>query len=166
MRHDMKKKKILFITRAAVTAAVYIVLTLLSGAFGLSGGIVQVRLSEALTVLPYFTASAIPGLFVGCLVGNMLTGCLPWDIVFGSAATLIGAVGTYLLRRFKWAAPLPPIIANTLIIPFVLRLVYNVEGSVPFFMVTVGAGEIISCGICGMLLLMALGRYRNVMFKD
>lgn len=162
----MKKKKILFITRAAVTAAVYIVLTLLSGAFGLSGGIVQVRLSEALTVLPYFTASAIPGLFVGCLVGNMLTGCLPWDIVFGSAATLIGAVGTYLLRRFKWAAPLPPIIANTLIIPFVLRLVYNVEGSVPFFMVTVGAGEIISCGICGMLLLMALGRYRNVMFKD
>lgn len=162
----MKKKKILFITRAAVTAAVYIVLTLLSGAFGLSGGIVQVRLSEALTVLPYFTASAIPGLFVGCLVGNMLTGCLPWDIVFGSAATLIGAVGTYLLRRFKWAAPLPPIIANTLIIPFVLRLVYNVEGSVPFFMVTVGAGEIISCGICGMLLLMALGRYRNVMFMD
>lgn len=162
----MKKKKILFITRAAVTAAVYIVLTLLSGAFGLSGGIVQVRLSEALTVLPYFTASAIPGLFVGCMVGNMLTGCLPWDIVFGSAATLIGAVGTYLLRRFKWAAPLPPIIANTLIIPFVLRLVYNVEGSVPFFMVTVGAGEIISCGICGMLLLMALGRYRNVMFKD
>lgn len=162
----MKKKKILFITRAAVTAAVYIVLTLLSGAFGLSGGIVQVRLSEALTVLPYFTASAIPGLFVGCLVGNMLTGCLPWDIVFGSAATLIGALGTYLLRRFKWAAPLPPIIANTLIIPFVLRLVYGVDGSVPFFMVTVGAGEIISCGICGMLLLMALGRYRNVIFKD
>lgn len=160
----MKKKKSLFITQAAIIAAVYVVLTVTVSAFNLANGVIQIRVSEALTVLPFFTPAAIPGLFIGCLLSNIITGCLPWDIVFGSLATLLGAVGTYLLRRVKWLAPVPPIIANTLIIPFVLQYVYGMEGSVWFFMVTVGAGEIISCGILGMILLQLLKKYKTVLF--
>ena len=79
-----------------------------------------------------------------------MTGCMLLDIIFGSLATLIGAFGTYLLRdKNKWLAPLPPIIANTIIVPFVLAYVYHLEGGIPYFMLTVGIGEIISCGVLG-----------------
>ncbi len=148
-----------FVAKSAIIAAVYVVLTYIAMLCGLSSGVIQVRFSEALTVLPYFTSAAIPGLFVGCLLANLLTGCALWDVVLGSVATLLGAVGTYALRRFRWAAPIPPIIANTLIIPFVLAYVYHMEGTVPFFMLTVGIGEIISCGILGTLFQSAIIRY-------
>ncbi|MCQ2495535.1 MAG: QueT transporter family protein [Lachnospiraceae bacterium] len=162
----MKNKKSLFITQAAVIAAIYVVLTVAISAFDLASGAIQVRISEALTVLPYFTPAAIPGLFAGCLISNTVTGCLPWDIVFGSIATLIGAIGTYSLRKVKWLAPVPPILANSIIVPFVLQYVYEFEGSYWYFMATVGAGEIISCGILGMLLLFALNKYKNVIFRQ
>jgi len=162
----MKNKKSLFITQAAVIAAIYVVLTVAISAFDLASGAIQVRISEALTVLPYFTPAAIPGLFAGCLISNTVTGCLPWDIVFGSIATLIGAIGTYSLRKVKWLAPVPPILANSIIVPFVLQYVYEFEGSYWYFMTTVGAGEIISCGILGMLLLFALNKYKNVIFRQ
>ena len=149
-------KKTRQLTLGAMIAAAYVVLTLLINSFGLANGVIQVRVSEALTILPYFTPAAIPGLFVGCIVANTLTGCALWDIVLGSLATLLGAVGTYLLRKYKWLAPLPPILANTIIVPFVLSYVYNFEGSIWYFMVTVGIGEVISCGIFGMILLLAL----------
>ena len=129
----MRDKKVLLITQAAMIAALYVVLTLLANALGLANYAIQVRFSEALTVLPFFTPAAIPGLTVGCILSNLLTGCLPLDVVFGSLATLLGAVGTYLLRKYMWAAPLPPIIANTLIVPFVLAYVYQFEGSIPYF---------------------------------
>ena len=119
----MKNRKAYFITQAAVIAAVYVVLTLAINAFDLASGAIQVRISEALTILPYFTPAAIPGLFVGCLLSNFLTGAPIWDVVFGSLATLLGAAGTYMLRRQKWLAPLPPVIANILIIPPVLHFV-------------------------------------------
>ena len=87
------------------------------------------------------------------------------DIIFGSLATLIGAFGTYLLRnQNKWLAPLPPIIANIIIVPFVLAYVYHLEGSIPYFMLTVGIGEIISCGVLGMLLRTVLQKYRKYIF--
>ena len=114
---------------------------------------------------PYFTPAAIPGLFVGCLLSNILGGAAIWDIIFGSIATLIGAIGTYALRKNKWLAPLPPIIANTLIVPFVLRYAYGSEGVFAMFFVTIGASEFIVCGIIGMLLLFALNPVRNVIFK-
>ena len=152
----MKQKKAYFITQAAVIAALYVVLTLFINAFNLANGAIQVRISEALTILPYFTPAAIPGLFVGCLLSNFLTGAAIWDIVFGSLATLLGAIGTYLLRKQKWCAPIPPILANTIIIPFVLTYAYGLPGGIPFFMLTIGAGEILSCGILGMILLFAL----------
>lgn len=154
-----RTNKIRFLANAAIIAALYVVLTLLSAVFGLSGGVIQVRLSEALTVLPAFTPAAIPGVFVGCLLSNLVTGCLPWDVVFGSLATLIGAVGTYLLRhRSRWLAPLPPILANVLIIPAVLQQVYGVPDSYPFLMLTVGIGEIVAAGVLGMLVYRTVAR--------
>ncbi len=160
----MRDKKTLFITQAAMIAALYVVLTLVANLFGLANYAIQVRLSEALTVLPYFTPAAIPGLTVGCVLSNILTGCMPLDIVFGSLATLLGAVGTYLLRKYKFAAPLPPVLANTLIVPFILAYVYQFEGSIPYFMLTVGIGEVISCGVLGMLLIQMLRPYKDVIF--
>lgn len=168
------------ITKAAVIAALYVIFTFISSLFGLSGGVIQLRLSEMLTILPAFTPCAIPGLFIGCVLSNLLTGCAPWDVVFGSLATLLGAVGTYYLKKklfpvkaafcgesatdhhpaesagcsfasHKWLLTLPPILANTIVVPFVLAYVYGAEGTIPFFMLTVGIGELLSCGVLGML---------------
>ena len=161
----MRNKKVLFVAQAALIAAIYVVLTYFVSAFHLASGAIQVRISEALTILPYFTPAAIPGLTIGCLLSNLLTGCLPMDILFGSLATLLGAVGSYLLRKHKWLVPLPPVIANTVIVPFVLAYVYGAEGSIPFFMVTVGIGEVISCYILGSILQKALLPYRSIIFK-
>ena len=146
-------KRVRFLSHAAMIAALYVALTLVSAAVGLASGVIQVRLSEALTVLAAFTPAAIPGLAVGCLLSNILTGCLPWDVVFGTLATLIGAFGTYALRRVsRWFAPIPPILANALIVPAVLQRVYGAEEAYPFLMLTVGLGEIISAGVFGMIL--------------
>lgn len=161
-----RNKKVLFIVQAAMIAAIYVVLTYFVSAFNLASGVIQVRVSEALTILPVFTPAAIPGLFVGCLLSNLLTGCMPLDVIFGSLATLIGACGTYALRKRKWLAPLSPVLANTIIVPFILSYVYMFEGSIPFFMLTVGIGEILSCYVLGMILMTILGRYRNVIFKN
>ena len=162
----MRNKKVLFTTQAAMIAALYVVLTMLANALGLANHAIQVRFSEALTILPYFTPAAIPGLTIGCVISNLLTGCMPLDVVFGSLATLIGACGTYTLRKHKWLAPLPPIVANTVIVPFVLAYVYMAEGTIPFFMLTVGIGEVISCYVLGMILYKVLNNYRSVIFKN
>ena len=155
----MKHKGILFVSQGAIIAALYVVLTMLANALGLANYPVQLRFSEALTVLPLFTGAAIPGLFVGCLISNILSGAVIWDVIFGSLATLIGAIGTYLLRRYKLLPLLPPIISNTLIVPFVLAYGYGIEGTMPFFMLTVGLGEAISCGVLGYLLMLVLRKY-------
>lgn len=156
-------KKAVFITQAAVIAALYVVLVIMFNYC--SFGPIQFRIAEALTILPYFTPAAIPGLFVGCLLSNILGGAAIWDIIFGSIATLIGAIGTYALRKNKWLAPLPPIIANTLIVPFVLKYAYGSEGVFAMFFVTIGASEFIVCGVIGMMLLFALNPVRDVIFK-
>ena len=169
----MNKKNIHLLTQAAMIAALYVVLTFIANAFGLANYAVQVRFSEALTILPLFTPSAVPGLFLGCLISNILTGCALPDIVFGPAATLIGALGTRKLA--KWFsqksfpvnalfAALPPILANTVIVPFVLRYAYGIRPLWLSFL-TVGAGEVISCGILGLLLACALNRYRSRLFS-
>ena len=147
-----------------VVAALYVILTYISNLFGLASGAIQVRLSEALTILPVFSAAAVPGLAVGCVLANWLTGCAAWDIVFGSLATLIGAIGTRLLRKKPLLAWIPPVISNMAIVPVVLMKVYGVEDVTVFghtfggnsiwlmLTVTVGAGELISCGVLGLLL--------------
>ncbi|MDC7289475.1 QueT transporter family protein [Blautia schinkii] len=159
----MKNKSTLFLVQAAAIGAIYVVLTMLFAP--LSFGEVQIRFSEALTVLPFFTPAAIPGLFVGCIIANILGGAIPVDIIFGSIATLIGAVFTYKLRGTRWLAPIPPIAANTVIVPFVLFYGYGINLPIPLMMLTVGIGEVVSCGILGMILLGALSKYRNVIFS-
>ena len=160
----MKNKSTLFLVQAALIAAVYVVLTLVFAPF--SYGEIQVRISEALTILPFFTPAAIPGLFVGCILANILGGAILPDIIFGSIATLIGAFFTYQLRnKNRFLAPLPPIIANTVIVPFVLRYGYGVALPIPFMMLTVGVGEVVGCGVLGLVLYTALNRYKNVIFK-
>lgn len=157
----MKENKTLYLTQGAAVAALYVALTYLAWALGLSSGAIQVRFSEALTILPCFFGAAVPGLFVGCLLANLLTGAVVWDVVFGSIATLLGAIGTRLLRKNRWLACLPPIISNILIVPFVLVYAYGVPDTIPYLMLTVGAGEVISCGILGQLLYTALDKRRG-----
>ena len=149
-------KRVRFICHAALIAAVYVLLTYIAAAMGLSSGAVQIRFSEALCILPYFTTAAIPGVTVGCLLANLLTGCALWDIVFGTLATLIGAIFARALRKRKWLVPLPSVLSNMAIIPFVLMWVYNAEEAYPFLLLTVGIGEVISIYGLGMLLLTAL----------
>ena len=155
---DMKKFDVKTLTIGGAIAALYVVLTLVANAFGLASGAIQVRLSEALTILPCFTAAAIPGLTVGCVLANLITGCALWDVVFGSLATLIGAAGTYLLRKKPLLAWIPPVLSNAIIVPIVLQKVYGVPDSFWYLMLTVGAGEVIACGILGLLLYKALSK--------
>lgn len=164
-----QSKHAMYVAHAAIITALYVVLTYLASWLGLANGVVQVRFSEALTVLPVFTPAAIPGLFFGCLLSNLLTGCILWDVIFGSFATLLGALGTYLLRKVlihgkPFLAPLPPILANTLIVPFILSYAYFVEDTIPFLMLTVGLGEVISCGILGTILMLSLHKYKHILF--
>lgn len=158
-------KKVLFITRAALIAALYVVLTYFIAAFGLANGAIQIRISEALTILPIFTPAAIPGLTIGCLISNIITGCILEDIIFGTCATLIGAIGTYLLRKLPYIAPVPPILANAFIVPYVLRTFYELSDAYWYLVLTVGAGEVISCYILGILLYNALKKMPKL-FED
>ena len=161
----MKNKKALFITQAAVIAALYVVLVVVFNY--ISFGPIQFRVAEALTILPYFTPAAIPGLFIGCILANVIGGAVVWDIIFGSIATLIGAVFTYLLRKkSKFLAPLPPVLANTIIVPWVLKYAYGAEEMVWFMAVTVGIGEILACYVLGMILLFALNKVRRQIFGE
>jgi len=169
----MRNKKVTMITQGAIIAALYVVLTMLANAMGLANYAIQVRFSEALCVLPFFTVAAIPGLTIGCLISNLLTGAMFWDVLFGSLATLIGAIGTYLLRKHKFLMTFPPVIANAVIVPMVLRYGYGfnweyqgTDWSIPYFVTTVGIGEIISVCVLGTVLLNALLPYKNMIFKD
>ena len=156
----MKRTKT--ITQAAIIAALYVVLTFVANTLGLARGAIQIRLSEALTILPYFTPAAIPGLFVGCLISNILVGSVLWDVIFGSIATLLGAIGTYYLKKHKWLAPIPPILSNAIIVPFVLVYAYGVQDALPFLAFTVGAGEVLSAGVLGMILLKSLEKHKDI----
>lgn len=144
--------------QGALIAAMYVALTVLAAQLGLSSGVIQLRLSEALCVMPLFTAAAVPGLAVGCFLANALTGAVALDVVMGAAATLIGALGTYALRRRPLPALLPPILANTVIVPWVLRYGYGVPDAIWYMMLTVGAGEVLSVGVLGFLLYLSLRR--------
>ena len=160
----MRDKKVLFMAQAAMIAALYVALTYVFAPISFSE--VQVRIAEALTILPVFTPAAIPGLFIGCLLGNIMGGALVPDILLGSLATLIGAFFTWKLRKANpFLAPVPPIVANTRIVPFVLKYAYGVDLPIPFMMLTVGAGEVLSCGVLGMLLYFALKKNSEKIFR-
>ena len=165
-----KRRTTLYITQGAIIAALYVALTELSTLVGLSSGAIQFRISEALCVLPAFTPAAIPGLFIGCLISNLLAGGIPLDIIFGAVATLIGAIGAFLLRRCRWLVPLPTVIANVLIVPPILKYAYGVpyaigtHSALPFFMLTVGIGEVVCAYILGIALYSTLLPHRKKLF--
>lgn len=161
---NTKDNKTFYIAQAAVIAAIYTVLTMIAAGFDLASGAIQVRFSEALTILPFFTPAAVPGLTLGCLISNIVTGCALPDIIFGTLATFIGAIGSYALRRNRFLCSVPPVVSNALIIPFVLSYAYHIPGGIPYFMLTVGAGEVISCMLLGQILLSALLPFRGRLF--
>ena len=164
MKHN--RTKIRMMTYGALIAALYVALTYLAAMLGLSSNVIQIRFSEALTVLPaivpvMYVPGTVAGLFIGCILANTLTGAVIWDIVFGSIATLIGALGTWLLRRIPHVgtslAWIPPTLANTVIVPFVLQYAYGVSDALWFLFLTVGMGELLSCGVLGTLLIRFAG---------
>ena len=158
----MKKqiRSVLCLTRGSLIAAMYVALTYLAFLVGLSGGVIQFRISEALCILPIFFPEAVLGLTVGCIISNIVTGAIVWDIVFGSIATFIGAVGARLMRKlpeaFKFLATLPTLLANAFIVPAVLILAYGVEGGYWFFFLTVGLGELVCATVGGTILYYSL----------
>ena len=157
-----KKIDARFIARAAVIAALYVVLTLVFQP--ISYGSVQLRVSEALTILPLFTPAAIPGLFIGCVIANLLGRCIVMDIIFGSIATLIGAAVGYFLRGNRWLVPIPTILSNTLIIPFVLKYGYGVDLPILLQMLYILAGEVAGCFIFGEILASMLMPVKDMLF--
>ena len=155
------QKKVRFLTLSSTIAALYVVLTLISAVFGLSSGAIQIRISEALCVLTFFTPAAIPGLTVGCLISNLITGANLLDVVFGTLATLIGALGGYYLRKKQWLISLPTVLSNTIIIPLVIVYGFGVtDMTLPFIALTVCIGELISATLLGMGLLSVLKKYK------
>lgn len=168
----MSDKRIRYLTQGAVIAAIYVVLCQIFAPISFRD--VQVRIAEGLTILPYFTPAAIPGLFIGCLLGNLLGGAIPVDVIFGSLATLIGALGTWAIGNWirrhqrsnasKNLLPIPPIVANTVIIPLILYYGYGINIPIPIQMATVGLGEVLSCGVIGMIFQFALEKAGSRIF--
>ena len=160
----MKDPRTARLAQGAVIAALYVALTIVFAPISFRE--VQVRIAEALTILPLFSGAAVPGLYIGCLLANFIGGAAVPDIIFGSLATLIGAVGTRMLRNKKPVlGVIPPILSNTLIIPFVLRYAYAVELPIPVLMLSIFIGEALSCGVLGMILYYALNKRRNAIFR-
>ena len=171
-RKALSRRRLLFVCTAAVIAALYVALTYLSMSLGLDKNAIQIRFSEALVALAYLTPAAIPGLTVGCLLANILTGCAALDIALGPIATLIGALGAYLIGKLmrgkasKFICTLPNIAANTVIVTAVCIICYTAPEArsaalIPFYATTVAIGEIISSGVLGTLLLLAVGNSFN-----
>ncbi len=158
----MKKFSTSFIVQASVIAAVYAVLTI--AFMPISYGLMQVRISEALTVLPVFTPAAVPGLFVGCLVSNIVGPNGVADVVLGSTATLIAACATRKLRRWPLLSPMAPVIANAVLIGWELSYIYGL-GSLPVCMAWVGLGELIACYGAGIPLMRVLKKYGASIFQ-
>ena len=154
MNRNATNASVTSLTRAALIAALYAALTLLLAP--ISYGQIQIRLSESLTLLPVLLPEAIPALTVGCLLANILGGCSVFDIVFGTLATLLAAVGTRLLRKKRMLAAAMPVLLNGLIVGAVIHYVYSPVTPLPLCMLSVAAGEIIPCLILGPMALRML----------
>ena len=160
----MQGQKTRLMTESALIAAVYVALVLLFKP--ISFGAIQFRIAEALCVLPFFSLSAVPGLAIGCLLGNFFSGAAMPDVIFGTFATLLAAILSYELRTVsKWLVCLPPILANAIIVPFVLQYAYGVTDGYFFLFATVGIGEILAVGVLGNVLLLALEGKKELIFR-
>lgn len=157
------RRRIMILTTSALIAALYAVITMVLGF--LSYGPVQIRFSEAMTVLPYFKPVAVPALFVGCIIANIFGGNGLWDICIGSTATLIAAFVTYKISfnkpKRKLLAPLPPVIVNAAIVGPMLSILYHMPMLVAIG--SVAAGQLIACYVLGYPLMLILEK--NKLFK-
>ncbi len=160
----MKRSKTRYLCQAAMIAALYVVLTWVSAQLGLASLAIQCRLGEALCILPLFLPAAVPGLGVGCFIANLVIHSPAPDLIFGTLATVLGAVICRLIAR-AWhseslvnliVATLPNVLANTVIVPLVLRYAYHLEDAVWLMAAQVGAGELISGTLLGVLLVLAV----------
>ena len=159
-------ERIRYLSAAGMIAAIYTVLTCIVGAFNLAGGAIQLRISEAMCILPAFLPAAIPGLTLGCLLSNFLLGALWQDILFGTLATLIGAVGARMLRRTSpYLIPIPTVVSNTLIIPPLLSWVYHAEQALPWLFLSIGIGELLSAWVLGVALYIGLSKRSGIFEK-
>lgn len=153
------KTNVKSITRAALVAGMYIVLTMISNMMGLASGAIQFRLSEALTLMPVIFPESVWGLFIGCVLSNLLTGCVIWDIIFGSLATLIAALLTRNLKNKIFLASLCPVVSNALIVPFVLKYAYCLGDAWWYLCITVGIGEVAVCCLLAPLVLKGIQKH-------
>lgn len=162
---EKSRKSTLYIVQAALIAAIYVVLTLVFKP--ISFDFIQVRIAEALTILPMFLPAAVPGLFLGCLIANFFGGAVLWDVIFGSLATLLGAFFSYKLKENRWLVPVPPIVANVIVVPLVLKYAYGIsEVPLLLMMVYIFVGEFVSCFILGELLASVLIKNHFSFFKE
>ena len=146
--------KVQRLTQGAAIAALYVVLTLVFAP--ISFGPIQLRIAEALCILPMC-------LFIGCLLANLIGGGVILDVIFGSLATLIGAALGYLLRNNRWLVPIPAVIANALIVPFVLKYGYGVvDTAIPILMIQILGGEILGCYVLGEIFCGAILKRRQI----
>ena len=160
----MKKERLLSLSYSAIIAALYVALTWISNLLGLASGAVQIRLGEALCALTFFIPGAPAGLFVGCLISNLTMVLSPLDIIMGSIATLIGAIFGAMMKN-KWLVPIPTVIANTVIVPFVIFVSYTAADARTlgaYLLTTLGvfAGEVASAYVIGMLLLLSMEKQK------
>lgn len=155
-------KKTLAVSKAALTAALYVTLACLANSLGLASGAVQLRLSEALCVFPVFGFSFVPGVTVGCLIFNLLFSGNILDIIFGTLATFIGALCALAFKNHKYLAFIPTVISNTVIIPFVIAYGF-MDGNLstyPIVALGIFVGEFLSCGVIGNFLLKLIEKYK------
>lgn len=147
-------------TIVAMIAAIYVLLTYLFAP--LSFHYIQFRVSEVLTVLPFFTPLAIPGLFIGTIISNLLSPVGIYDVIFGSLATLLAAYLTSLTKN-RYLAPLPPVIVNAVIIGVLLGVISGLPVSIPWLILYVGIGELGVCYLLGLPFIFLLERYQHVL---
>lgn len=157
-------KNVNYLVKAGIIAALYVVLVLV---FSFSSfGPIQFRVAEALTILPFFTSAAIPGLFVGCLIANILGGAIIWDTIFGSLATLLAAYLSYKLRKKMWLVPVPPIIINSVVVGILLKYAYGIPDGLLLLMGSVFLGQFVAVFGLGMILLSALKPFRKIFGEE
>ena len=164
----MGKKTGRFIIQTLVIAVLYFVLTYIANEFQLANGLnMQLRISEALTVLPYYTPAAIPGLFIGCVSANHAMNLPMSDVIYGSLATLVSAIISFLLRKKKFMVPIPPILINAFAVPAIYTFMLGFDEP-PFWrsVIMVGLGEAVTCGVLGIALMLGLEDYRDKLFPS
>ena len=166
LQRPKKKFGVRELVQGAIIAAIYALLTIFLAP--ISSGLIQCRVSEAMCILPYFTFSAVPGLFIGCLLANLLTGMAAYDVVFGSLATLLAAYLTYALRNKvpKYLAPMPSVVVNALVVGWLLTSIYGFEVSFWVAAGYVAIGQAIACFALGLPLMTLLERFRGKLFGE